>query len=89
MNHVGRTVMQKYGNTLRFGIVMAQEERDSWAHMRIKWVDDGAHEKAIAWRNKLTNRDHSREWYRVDRVLFIDPDEIVQTMEKIQQYLHR
>lgn len=89
MNHVGRTVMQKYGNTLRFGIVMSQKEENSWAHFRVKWIDDEAQEKAVAWRNKLTNRDYSREWYRVDSVLFIDPEEITKTMDKIQQYLSR
>jgi len=89
MNHVGRTVVQKYGSILRFGIVMAQEERNSWRHLRIKWVNDKNCEKATSRRNELTNKNHNRVWYRIDDVLFIDPDETISTLHKIENYLYR
>lgn len=89
MNHIGRAVTQKYGSILRFGIVMGQEEVDSWTHLRVKWANDKVQEHAVAWRNKLTNRDYTRKLYRVDTVLFIEPDEIVSSLEKIQHWMNR
>ncbi len=89
MNHIGRTVAQKYGSILRFGIVMGQEEVDSWTHLSVRWANDEAQESAVAWRNKLTNRDYTRKLYRVDTILFIEPDKIASSLEKIQHWMSR
>jgi hypothetical protein len=65
-------VFNDYQGLRRYGVVVDKYMKDSWAYVRVRWVNDDAYERAMAWWEELGQGDRRPYEYRADQVKKID-----------------
>ena len=80
MGHLGKAVAQKYGESLRFGVVVDQvRDTGGWSYVEIAWVNDEGFQAA---QDEIL--DHNKQFYRIDEVFFFDPSLIASSINKFR-----
>lgn len=85
----GDVVYNEYHDIRRYGIIEKKTIDDGgWAYCTVKWFNDEVYESAMAFRQKLTNKDWSLKKYRVDTLKRIDLHKELSTLEDIKHELN-
>ena len=85
---IGTVVKNEYQGILRFGKVSKvypNHKGDNWTWCEVNWVDDEQYQEAVAYRNKLSNKNHKKTFYRVDELIQINLNKTLQTLLKLQK----
>ena len=83
---IGTVVKNEYQGIVRYGKVnVVFKGDDGWTWCEVDWVDDEQYQEAVAYRNKLSNKNHNRPFYRVDELNQIDLNKTLQTLLKLQK----
>ena len=83
--NIGTVVRNDYQGIIRYGKVNATfKGDDGWTWCEVDWVNDEKYQQAINSRNKITSKDHSRSFYRVDELSQIDLNKTIETLLKLQ-----
>jgi hypothetical protein len=80
MRHLGKAVAQKYGDSLRVGVIVDQmRHANGWSYVEVAWVDDHVFLSTEEDASKLTKR-----FYRIDEVFFFDPSLVASSVNKLR-----
>lgn len=82
---IGRCVGNLYGGIVRYGIVTEEKKEGGWKFLKVKWYNDDIYEKTMAHRSYLLRQEYSKDFYRVDELLFIDLDKTLKTLRLINR----
>jgi hypothetical protein len=75
-------VYNNFHGIRRYGVVVDKYTKDSWAYVKVQWVDDEKYESAMSWREKLGQGDHRLHEYRVDQVTVVDAEKELTRIRK-------
>jgi len=85
---VGDLVWNDYQGLVRFGTVASKEvKEDKWAYYAVEWHGDEAYEKSMAWRKKLSGKDHTLKEYRSCHLKAISKDRLKTAIEEHEKHL--
>jgi hypothetical protein len=80
VGHLGKAVAQKYGNSLRVGVVVDQiKNARGWSYVEVAWINDEEFQAV-----QDDNLDHNKVFYRIDEVFFFDPSLIASSLNKLR-----
>jgi hypothetical protein len=86
--NIGDLVWNSYHGIMRFGTVISKRiKTNKWAYFTVKWHDDEAYEKSMAWRQKLGGGDHTLKEYRADLLKKISIDRFKKIVEGHEESL--
>ena len=86
MSLVGKAVLNKWGNTIRYGVVKSEETKNKWKYCVIRWVNDEIYVESMKYLTSLRNgQDYTKHTYRVDELLFIDVDKQLTDLREIKK----
>tara|TARA_Y100000310_G_scaffold321089_1_gene378282 strand:- start:1054 stop:1344 length:291 start_codon:yes stop_codon:yes gene_type:complete len=88
MSFVGKPVLNRYGDNIRYGIVQSEEMKGKWKHFVVKWTNDEIYVASMKHLTSLrAGKDYTKHTYRVDELLFIDVDKQLKDLRNIKRNL--
>ena len=83
---IGTFVINQYQGITRYGKVnVVFRGEDNWTWCEVDWINDEEYQQAIEYRNKLSNKDHNKPFYRVDELTQFNLNKTIQTLLKLQK----
>ena len=82
---IGKCVGNIYGVIVRYGIVIEEKMEGGWKFLKIRWYNDDIYEKTMSHRSYLLRQEYSKEFYRVDELLFIDLHKTISSLTEISR----
>ena len=84
MSLIGKSVSHVFANTFRFGTVIEEKTDNIWKYVKINWFDDESYEMDKQRVINLRGYDKYSDWYRIDKVNFIDVEKMISTLNKLK-----
>ena len=84
MSLIGKSVSHVFANTFRFGTVIEEKTDNTWKYVKINWFDDESFEMDRRRVMNLRGYDKYSDWYRIDKVNFIDVEKMISTLNKLK-----
>ncbi len=84
MSLIGKSVSHVFANTFRFGTVIEEKTDNIWKYVKINWFDDESFEMDRRRVMNLRGYDKYSDWYRIDKVNFIDVEKMISTLNKLK-----
>ena len=82
---IGTFVRNEYQGIIRYGKVnVIFKGDDGWTWCEVDWINDDKYQNAIKHRERLSGKDHSKPFYRVDEIQQFDLNNTIQTLLKLQ-----
>ena len=82
---IGTVVRNDYQGIIRYGKVNSMfKGDDGWTWCEVDWIDDEQYQEAIAYRNSLSGKDHSKPFYRVDELKQFNLSKTIETLSKLK-----
>jgi len=84
MSLIGKSVSHVFADIFRFGTVIEEKTDNTWKYVKINWFDDESFEMDRRRVINLRGYDKYSDWYRIDKVNFIDVEKMISTLNKLK-----
>jgi len=84
MSLIGKSVSHVFADIFRFGTVIEEKTDNTWKYVKINWFDDESFEMDRLRVINLRGYDKYSDWYRIDKVNFIDVEKMISTLNKLK-----
>jgi len=84
MSLIGKSVSHVFADIFRFGTVIEEKTDNTWKYVKINWFDDESFEMDRRRVMNLRGYDKYSDWYRIDKVNFIDVEKMISTLNKLK-----
>lgn len=84
MSLIGKSVSHVFADIFRFGTVIEEKTDNTWKYVKINWFDDESFEMDRLRVINLRGYDKYSDWYRIDKVNFIDAEKMISTLNKLK-----